>query len=265
MLAIVVLLNLPLPASMRIRVHAHDGMAPFQNVMSLVIHKTSAIAAHLSAAGRAAETVESKQQEIDRLTYQVERLKVLKHENALLRQQLAFRDSSENDLVPAEVVGRGDTSGWWQSLRLDKGLADGVTTNAPVVAAGGLIGRTTLVSQGTCEVLLVTDRQFRLSGRLPRTGALGIVRGGGVSLTGRERIEMLCSPAPCDLTYLPKHADVQVGDRVITSGLGGVFPEGIPVGFVVTKCEHESGLYLCATLRPIVELAALKYAFVVRE
>jgi rod shape-determining protein MreC len=265
MLATVVLLNLPLPVSMRVRAHARDNVAPFQNVMSLLVHKTRAVIEHLSAAGRAAANVESKQQEIERLSYQLERLKVLKDENRLLRHQLGFRDSSERNLIAAEVVGRGDTSGWWQSLRLNRGLDEGVRTNAAVVAAGGLVGRTTVVSDSTCEVLLVTDPQLRLSARLPRTGALGIVRGSGVSLLGREEIEMLCVPEPPDLTYVPKHADIAVGDRVITSGLGGLFPEGIPVGYVVTKYEHKSGLYLCATLRPVVELATLKYAFVVVE
>jgi len=265
LLATVVLLNLPLPASMRIRAHARDNIAPFQNVMSLLVHKTRAVIDYLSAAGQAAENVESKQQEIERLTYQLERLKILKDENKLLRRQLGLRASSERDLIPAEVVGRGDTSGWWQSLRLNRGLADGVKTNSAVVAEGGLVGRTTIVSEGTCDVLLITDPQLRLSARLPRTGALGIVCGGGVSLLGREEIEMLCAPEPPDLTYVPKHAAVAVGDRVITSGLGGVFPEGIPVGYVSTKYEHKSGLYLCARLRPVVELATLKYAFVVAE
>lgn len=265
MLAIVVLLNLPLPASMRVRANARDNMAPFQNVMSLLIRKTGAIFSHLSAAGRTAETVESKQREIDRLVYQVERLKALKQENAHLRRLLAFRDSSERKLLPAEIVGRGDTSGWWQSLRLGKGSADGVASNATVVAAGGLIGRTTVVSEETCDVLLVTDPQFRVSGRLTRSKVLGIVGGGGVSLVGREAIEMLCAPEPCGMTYVPKHADVQIGDRVDTSGLGGVYPPGLPVGYVVSTNAHKSGLYLCATLRPVVDLATLKYAFVVVE
>jgi len=112
------------------------------------------------------------------------------------------------------------------------------------VAPEGLVGRVVEVTPYTAKVQLVTDPVSASGGLLQRTRVTGIVSGNlGAGLRMR---------------YLPLLADVAVGDEVVTSGMGGVFPKGIPVGRV-TAVERKSGaLFLEAVLQPKVDLGRLE-------
>jgi rod shape-determining protein MreC len=174
-----------------------------------------------------------------------------------------------------EVASRGGMGGWWQTLQLNKGLEHGVGAGMAVMTMEGLIGRTgeakgetdatggILVSQRTADVLLLTDPNCRVSCRLPRTGGLGIVRGRGASLGGDADLEMLCNAEPCHMDFIPKGVKIQVGDEVVTSGLGGVYPEGLLVGTVQEVSTDKSGLYQRAEVAAAASLTTVKYAFVV--
>jgi rod shape-determining protein MreC len=186
-----------------------------------------------------------------------------KRENEQLRRQMGFGQRSARRLIPCRAVFRGDTTGWWQTIRLNRGAADGIRPEMPVITADGLIGKTREVSDRACEVLLLTDPNCRVSCRLSRTGTFGILRGGGVALSGRPQIEMLCSVRPARLDYLPREEEVRRGDEVVTSGLGGVFPDGLPVGCVVRGRIDPSGLYQRADIALAADISALDHVFVV--
>ena len=261
----VVLVCLPSSASRGIKGWTRDTLAPFQNVVSQTAQRVRGVFARAAAAGRAADNERDMLAEIGRLRCEAQRLQGLRTENDALRRSLAFRAGNRQRLVAAEVVGRGDISGWWQKLRLDKGLADGVTTNRPVITAEGLVGRTLSVSDHTAEVLLVSDPTCRVACKFSRTGAFGVGQGGGVSLTGRPRLEMLCAPLPVEVQFVDRRADILAGDEVVTSGLGGVFPEGLAVGRVVSRATDKSGLFQRAQLVPSADLARLRYVFVIPQ
>jgi rod shape-determining protein MreC len=264
-LLVVVALNLPLPATLAIRAGMRNNAAPFQNTMSLVIHRARGL---LSVFGRTTKLLDDKRElqvEVAELRNRVQRLEQFESENQTLRRQLGFSILSPRHLLLCEVIARGDMSGWWQTLRLNKGSNDGVTVGMAVMSTDGLIGRTTVVADNSCDVLLITDPSCKVACKVVRNGAFGIMQGAGISLTGGISLEMLASAKPCDLDYVSTTYELQPRDVVNTSGLGGVFPEGLPVGRVGQVRLDPSGLYQQAEILPSADIGAIKYAFVVIE
>jgi rod shape-determining protein MreC len=129
-----------------------------------------------------------------------------------------------------------------------------VAEGRAVITPDGLVGRTVSVSDRTADVLLLSDRTCKVSVRLERSGVFGVLAG-----TGAKPGEQ---PA-CRLDYLSQTADVQEGDEVVTTGMGGVFPKGLIVGRVVRVEMHEAGLYQVAWVESAAKLGKLEYAFVV--
>jgi rod shape-determining protein MreC len=265
LVGLVVILNLPLPLSMRIRHAATDQAAPFQNVMSLLVDRVRGFARHVTRSGDAARERQEQIVEIAELRDRLRRLERLELENQSLRRQLGFAILSPRKLLLCEVVARGDLSGWWQLIRLNKGRRDGVSEGMAVMTVDGLAGRVASVSARSCDMLLITDNNCRISCTMPSTGSFGVLRGNGVSLRGDTTMELLASVNPCQLDYVPIGERIPLHAIVHTSGLGGIFPEGIPVGRVTAVELDESGLYQRALIEPVAAVDRLRYCFVVLE
>lgn len=262
LLAVVVLLNLPLPASLRVKSGARDAVLPFQNVMSLVLAGASRGWVALADARAVSDEKQRLEEELARLSVRVHRIEELERDNERLRRLLEFKARERHRLVLGEVVARGDTSGWWRTLELNCGRSQQVAPDMAVITPSGLVGRTQHVSGQTCTVLLLTDPQFKVSCRLARSGVFGILRGVTKGGGADPELEMLTAAEPCLLDYLSKDDEVREGDTVVTSGLGGVFPPGIVVGRVASVALAPSGLYRVAAVVPAARLEALRYAFV---
>jgi len=167
-------------------------------------------------------------------------------ENVRLRKLLGFRDRPEFVYLASEVIAR-DPLMTLSSLQLDKGQRDGVRAGQAVVTAEGLAGLIYRVDQSQSVALLATDRNFAASARIERSRVDGIIRWAGGS--GLE------------MTEVPRNLDVRTGDRVVTSGLGGVIPGGLPVG-IVTEVAKDEGLFLRVVVQPYVEYSRLEEVFV---
>jgi rod shape-determining protein MreC len=263
-LGAVLLLNLPLPLSMRIESGARDGFAPFQNFMTLAWYRLGGLVSLHRADAIQAER-RAQLAELAALRERVRQLEGFELENQVLRRQLGFTILSTHRLLLCEVVARGDLSGWWRTIRLGKGSTDGIRAGLAVTSGDGLVGRVHAVSRYTCDVLLLTDPNCRIAARCRRTGAHGIVTGAGIRMTHTVPLEMLAAVRPCVMDYVPRAQALEPGDEIVTSGLGGVFPEGLRVGQVVAAETDVSGLYQRADVRPLAPLDTLKYAFIVME
>ncbi len=262
-LGVVILLNLPVRTSKSLEAGARDNLAPFENVLSVLVSKLADGLAFLARAGRVHDEKRSMQEEIAGLKLEVARLGSLEQENDELRRQVGFLKAQKFRLVMCEVIARGDASGWWQTITLNKGSDNGIEMNRAVVTSEGLIGRTSVVSKHSCDVLLITDPSCKVACKAPRTGAFGIVRGMGVSIAGSTKIEMLCAAKPCRIDYVPKDDKISEGDEVVASGLGGTFPEGVLLGRISEAGIDQSGLYQRADVVPAADMLRLKYVFVV--
>lgn len=160
-------------------------------------------------------------------------------ENRELRSLLALRQLHGEQRVRAAELYRGHD--WFaQHILIDRGATEGLRSGAPVVDAEGLMGQVSRVYRGSSEVTLVSSPGQLTPVQVERTGQRGLVAGGG-----QERLE---------LRYMPAHADIAVGDRLLTSGIDRVYPSGIPVARVVRVSRSETSPYLRVECEPIAGL-----------
>ena len=178
-------------------------------------------------------------------------LRDVEHEVNRLRHALNYRERAAFKLVPAEVVTR-DSSTWWRTVTINRGKEDGIEPDMPVVTDEGLVGKTTTVSRAISIVLLVSDENCRVAANVEGTREQGIVTG--------ERVIGTVTPL-LELSFLSKQANLQPGQKVYTSGVGGVFPPGLLVGTVKSFRVRE--LDGQAQLSPAVDLSKLEDVFVV--
>jgi rod shape-determining protein MreC len=178
-------------------------------------------------------------------------LRDVEHEVNRLRQALKYRERSQFKLVPAEIVTR-DSSTWWRTVTINRGKEDGIEGDMPVVTDQGLVGKTTTVSNNISVVLLVSDENCRVAASVEGTREQGIVSG--------ERVVGGLTPL-LNLNFLTKQANLQPGQKAVTSGVGGVFPSGLLIGTVKSfKMRELDGQ---AQLTPAVDMSQLEDVFVV--
>src|SRR5438067_1543621 len=178
-------------------------------------------------------------------------LRDVEHEVNRLRHALNYRERSVFKLVPAEVIAR-DSSTWWRTVTINRGKEDGLEGDMPVVTDEGLVGKTTTVSNNISVVLLVTDENCKVAASVEGSREQGIVSG--------ERVAAGITPL-LNLNFLSKQADLKPGQKTFTSGVGGVFPSGIPIGLVKTFRVRE--LDGQAQVTPSVDMTHLEDVFVV--
>lgn len=196
---------------------------------------------------------EQLEQTIAQLTVENLRLKEVEAENVRLRSLLQFRDVNPSYTYKGgQVVGRivaNEPSNIVQSIVIDIGSNNGIEPGMPVVTERGLVGRVTEVYGNAARVLLITDSSSNVNAMLQNTRLRGILRG----RTNQSPI----------LDYLPQDESILVGDIVVTSGEGGRFPTGIPVGQVIEVEQNDVEMFQQAIVRTTVDFDTLETVLVV--
>lgn len=252
---LIAVLNLPAPISGRIKASIRDGLAPLQAALSSTVRHTRERAQSIRNISRLMGENQKISDELVRLRNEVRHLKSLETENALLREQLHYAEQSPRKLISCRVIGR-DLTAWWQTLRVSKGSLDGVRVDRAVITLDGVVGRVIDVSLRTSDVLLISDPTCKVAARITRAGSCGILEGTGPSMAGK---------AACRMDFINKNVPVQAGDEIVTSGLGGIFPPGLLVGYADKVEMDRSGLYQKSDVIPAADLGMLEYVFVVAE
>ena len=192
-------------------------------------------------------------------------LPALTHENAALRAELIQRrleiahlqelvrhaeqaqallhDAPASQGIVAAIIGRS-TIPTQQTIVLDKGKRDGVTLDSVIVDAFGVIGRVVELYSTTCLVMLLTDSESRVAGLVDRSRESGLLVGGDRGL--------------CEFLYLDIGTDIQAEDRIVTAGLGGIFPKGLTLGKVVRVAKDEQAGTASAWVEPAARLGQLE-------
>jgi rod shape-determining protein MreC len=160
-----------------------------------------------------------------------------------LTELLNLKETLDDPVVAAQVIGV-DPTGWFRAVMVNKGNLDGVRVNMPVVSARGVVGRVVSVSPHYAKVLLIIDQNSAVDILIQRSRDRGMVKGMFTDV--------------CRMDYLVSTSDVVVGDVVITSGLGGVFPKGLPVGQVTSVGETPGELFKEVLVKPAVDFSRLE-------
>lgn len=216
----------------------------------------------LSSADRRVETVwdryvalrgveeenEQLRREIEFLRGQTAELREMAAANKRLTELLGFQARTASQTVAARVIGR-DATNWYQGVVLDKGEQDGVRTEMGVVSLAGAVGRVVKTRATSSVVLLIVDPNNAVTSLIQRTRDEGIIEG---TFGGKARMK-----------YIPLLSTVRVGDPVVTSGLTGGFPKGVPVGTITSIQKDEGGLFQTAEVRPEVDFTRLEEVLVV--
>lgn len=241
-----------------------DSVREWLVPLKVAPHMAGTRARDAAGGGRGAPSRRELEQQVSALRIEVADLARLEQENERLRRDLEFVRQQRLKLMAAEVVGRDDITGWWKTVTIDRGSEDRLVVDRPVVVPDGLVGRVCRVGRRTSDVLLLSDTTMRVGARIVRTGVNGVVRGMGSDSRGRE-LQVLCAPRAFRLDYVSVEADVQKGDEVVTSGLGGIFPPDLRLGTVLDVTVDSSGLCRSATVAAAADLGALRYVFVVMQ
>ncbi len=180
---------------------------------------------------RAALQAENRElrQRIRELEQLALRRQSLERENAALRAIAKPAVDVVEKYLPAQIIG-SEFNSQQQRLTIDRGAVNGVFDRQAVVAAAGVLGQTMRVGPWSSEIILLTDPEHALPVQILRTGVRTLAVGTGK----RDQLT---------LPFLPLQTDIRKGDRLVTSGLGGVFPAGYPVA-IVTNVKRDGGVPL---------------------
>ena len=170
--------------------------------------------------------------------------------NKRLRKLLAFQKKISELTISSEIIGK-DSTNWCQNILLDKGSQEGISVNMPVVTYNGVVGKIHEVTNHTAKVLLINDINSSVAVLIQRNRAEGILVGKAKSY--------------CTIKYLRRDVEVKKGDRVITSGMGGVFPKGLIVGTVSKIHKNNYGLFQYAEVIPEANISKLEEVFIIKR
>lgn len=187
-----------------------------------------------------------------RLSLELMKLREARLENGRLRNLLRFRSEAEEvgSYLAAKVIAR-DPDRISNTILIDVGRGDGVEKRMPVVTADGLVGRVLEAQQWTSVVLLLLDRNCRVSAIVQREGRVqGIVH---------------CENGTLYLKNVTMSTEIDVGDAVVSSGLGGIFPKGLLAGRVASVDQEDRGLFKEVILTPGVNFLNLEEVFVLKR
>lgn len=234
-----------------------------RRVEALVVSVTAPGLEALSAVGHSLKSVWSSyfylvgvQKENERLRRRLDEAvqREARYQEALLglKRLETLLDLKRQLAVPvtgARVVAY-DPSLWSRAAIIDQGRAQGVEVGQAVVAPAGIIGRIVEAYPRYAKVMLIVDRMSGADAMIQRTRVRGILEGKG----GNR----------CSLEYVPKNADIQEGDLVLASGLGGIYPQGLVFGKVTKADKKAQGVFQQVEVNPAVDLSSLEEILVVK-
>ena len=191
----------------------------------------------------------------DQLRATNQALRGVESENIRLKSALGYQGNSPFTLISARVIGRSP-SNWWSTVVIDKGSLDLVQEDMAVVTPDGLVGKVVNLSEHSANVLLISDENCKVAGSVESSKEQGIVR---VEVRG-QRTSNSIQPT-MTLNFLSRFAPLRTGQKVLTSGTGGIYPPGVLIGQIVEFKSRE--LDGQAVIEPSVDIAALSDVFVI--
>ncbi|HHY68622.1 MAG TPA: rod shape-determining protein MreC [Bacillota bacterium] len=224
------------------------GIEPCVNLFSAVRDTVTDYAVLLESKQELMEQNEELKRRVASLELLLAQLQEVQERNQRLEELLQFREQLEGEYKGAYVIGR-NPSKWFSAVTIGLGEEDGLKVNAPVLSKSGLAGRIIKVDQSQAQVLLLTDPESGAGALVSRSRDYGVVVGGG-------------GPKTLTMTFFSKDVDVKVGDVIVTSGIGTLYPEGLLIGKVIEVYIPQPGLVKECRIRPATDFEHLEEVLV---
>lgn len=227
-----------------------EAFAPLQRGTMSAKEKVSSMFDHYVMIVNTSKDNSNLRKNVEKLENKIFEFQEVKKENERLKQLLQFGKEIPRKKVLAQIVS-WDASNEFKVLRINKGSADGLKKMSPVITMNGLVGYVYRLTPNYSDILTILDQNNRVDSIVARTRSHGVVEG--------------VSEFKCRLKYLNRTEKVDVGDEVITAGLGNIYPKGIKVG-KITKIDKENyGITQSIVVTPSVNFHKLEEVVVLTE
>ena len=241
-------------ANMRVLEPVRQGLAvvlyPFQRIVMAPRDGVRTVYEWMNAAQLIRSENEALQRQRIELSQVASHAAQLSAENAQLRRLLGVTGTTSQPAVVVEVLYE-PTGSFNQRLVFNKGSAAGIAPGMPVIDEGGVVGQILRVTPMTAEAALVTDKEVSIPVQNVRNGLRLIVFGGE-------------SNANMEVRYLAADADIREGDTIVTSGVGGLFPAGLPVAQVLSVERNTASGFARAIVEPLAHTERYRHFLVLR-
>lgn len=222
-------------------------ISPFQTFFTETVSSISNVFDHYIFVVNTSQENDSLRAQIDQLSREknelIERIK----EHERVAKLIPNEEPQERKLMIARVIGR-DATQWSNVVYISKGTNDGVRENLAVVTNAGVIGHIFQSSGSTSKVLLITDSRSAVDSLFQGSRFTGVIVGIGGNVA--------------KMKYVPMNAEVEVGDSVLSSGLGGTFPKGLKIGIVSQVIKKKQGLFQDIMVAPSADFSRLEEVMV---
>ncbi len=222
-------------------------VSPFQNFFANMVNSVEDVMDQYMFLGNVANENEELRKEIDILLGQNNELREKALQLGRVAGLMKYQAHIGQIKTVATIIGR-DATQWSKMVFINKGTRHGVHENLPVVTGSGVVGHVIQATRSVSKVLLIIDNRSAVDALFQDSRVTGVVVGAGEGL--------------CKMKYVPIGASMKVGDRILSSGLGGIYPKGLLVGTVISFSKGREGLFQEVTLKPSVEFSRLEEALV---
>ena len=241
------------PAIAAIQSVVLDAVAPVQELVTSSYQDVAGTGKTVATVDQLVQENERLRAENDRLARDAAAAPELQRQNDDLRQLLGLRQGGANwQWLPGKVVS-ADSTNLIRSITAEVPSTDGLVLGMTVMTPRGLVGKIVKIGRNAVQVLLITDASSSANAMIQRTRSGGVVYGQR-GPTGTSSLVM---------RYIPQGEEIKTGDRVITSGLGGIFPAGIVVGQVSQVRQRDTDMFQEATIEPSVDFGRLEDVLVI--
>lgn len=222
-------------------------VSPVQNLITHTLDSANSVVDHYLFVAEVSEENEKLKQELGKLIRQNNELHEELRQKDRIADLMKYQEERQLKSVVAKVIGR-DATQWARVVYVNKGTQDGIKENLAVVTNAGVVGHVIQAGLNTSKVMLVVDGRSSVDTLFSHDRISGIVVGTGMEF--------------CEMKYVPITAEVNVGDQIISSGLGGVYPKGLVVGTVIRIAKGTQGLFQEIFIAPSADFGRLEEVLV---
>ncbi len=227
--------------------------SPIRLGVTAVSNAVEGFSLYFGGIDKLSEENEALRQENAALKEQAENAELLEAENRRLRAYLGMKTEYPSFLMEEAMIISRETGNYATVFTLNKGTLHGIEVNMPVIVESGIVGYVKAVGLNWCTVYTVIETATSVGAYIPRTGVTGLVEG-DFSLKNEGQ---------CKFHVVEGSQDIAVGDRVLSSGMGSVYPADVAIGEIVSIGMDEYNRTLVATVKPSVDFSSLQWVMIV--